>query len=137
MNWSEITKTVSLWLINTAAEKLDAQTVQKALLMGVAKLRTLAAETGTKLDDWAVERIEEYVRDAAKVEQIRAFILDRLSRLCAAPDPNANPFRELADALESGQEGECQGAIENAIIEKILFYILTAVIEYFQKRNAQ
>lgn len=135
MAWSEITKTVALWLINSAAEKLDAQTIQKALLLGVAKMRVLAAETKTAIDDWAIDQIEAWVRDAAKVEQIRQFILDRLSKLCAAPDSAKDPYKELVESLEVSNKSECGGPIENAILEKILFYILTAVIEYFQNKG--
>ena len=135
MAWSEITKTVALWLINSAAEKLDAQIIQKALLLGVAKMRVLAAETKTVIDDWAIDQIEAWVRDAAKVEQIRQFILDRLSKLCAAPDSNQDPYKELVESLEVSNKNECGGPVENAILEKILFYILTAVIEYFQNKG--
>lgn len=135
MAWSEITKTVALWLINSAAEKLDVQTIQKALLIGVAKMRVLAAETKTVIDDWAIDQIEAWVRDAAKVEQIRAFILDRIGKLCATPESAKDPYEELVLSLETGDKNECGGPIENAILEKILFYILTAVIEYFQNKG--
>lgn len=139
MNWSEITKSVSLWLVENTIGNIDIPTIQKIFQVGINKLKEMANKTPNPIDNWAIGQVETYIQDEAKLEQIRQFILDKLRRALASPEGSTDPYYELATALEGPKcEGECGSALGNVIIEKILFYIIQAVIEYFtEKGNAE
>ena len=136
MNWSEITKAVSLWLVENTIGNIDIPTIKKVFQVGIAKLEEMANKTPNPIDDWAIGQVESYLTDEAKLEQIRQFILDRLRRVLASPEGSTDPYYELAQALDGPKcEGECGSALGNVIIEKILFYIIQAVLEYFTEKN--
>lgn len=139
MNWSEITKAVSLWLVENTIGNIDIPTIQKVFQVGLDKLKEAANKTPNPIDNWAIGQVENYLQDEAKLEQIRQFILDKLRRALASAEGSTDPYYELAVALEGPKcEGECGSALGNVIIEKILFYIIQAVIEYFtEKGNAE
>ena len=139
MNWSEITKAVSLWLVENTIGNIDIPTIQKVFQVGINKLKEMADKTPNPIDDWAIGQVENYISDEAKLEQIRSFIIDKIRRVLASSEGSTDPYYELATALEGPKcEGECGSALGNVIIEKILFCIIQAIIEYFtEKGNAE
>lgn len=132
MNWSELAKKVSQWLIDETISRIDAATVQRILRYGVEQLKALASETSTPIDDWAVAQIESWIEDQAKIEQIRAFIVDKLNHLCAS---NGDEYQALADSLSGVEPGKPGGPITNVILAKILETVLEAVVKYFTEKN--
>ena len=136
MNWSEITKSVSLLLVENTIGNIDIPTIQKVFQVGLDKLKEMANKTPNPIDDWAIGQVESYLGDEAKLEQIRQFILEKIRRVLASAPGSTDPYYELAVALEGPEcEGECGSALGNVIIEKILFYIIQAVIEYFTEKG--
>ncbi len=145
IDWQKIQKAVIQWLIENTISRIDAATIQKVIRFGLGKLKELAAETSTPLDDWAVSQLETYLDDAAKIEMIRAFIVEKLKPLYAStPEGTAegtDDWQTLADSLATEQTTEngtaCASAGSNILITLALKYILTAVIEYFTSKDGE
>lgn len=145
IDWQKIQKAVIQWLVENTISRVDAETIQKVIRFGLGKLKELAAETSTPLDDWAVSQLETYLDDAAKIEMIRAFIVEKLKPLYAStPEETAegtDEWQTLADSLATEQTTEngtaCASAGSNILITLALKYILTAVIEYFTSKDGE
>lgn len=141
IDWQKIQKAVIQWLVENTISRVDAETIQKVIRFGLGKLKELAAETSTPLDDWAVSQIETYLEDAAKIEIIRAFIVEKLKPLYASTPEGTDEWQTLADSLATEQTTEngtaCASAGSNILITLALKYILTAVIEYFTSKDGE
>ena len=141
IDWQKIQKAVIQWLVENTISRVDAETIQKVIRFGLGKLKELAAETSTPLDDWAVSQLETYLDDAAKIEMIRAFIVEKLKPLYASTPEGTDDWQTLADSLATEQTTEngtaCASAGSNILITLALKYILTAVIEYFTSKDGE
>lgn len=133
IDWKELKDALTKWLVEQTISRLDAETIQKLLQFGVDWLKQLAAETSTPIDDWAVSQLEAWIQDQAKIEQIRAFITEKLQHLCA--DAEGDEYQILTDSLLGIKPGETGGPITNAILTKILATLIETLIQYFTEKD--
>lgn len=141
IDWTKLKNLVIQWLIENTISRIDAATIQKVIRFGLEKLKELAAETSTPLDDWAVTQLENYLDDAAKIEIIRAFIVAKLQSLTASTPEGAatsatDDWNTLSESLADAATGPEYGSpAVNPLITFALKYILTALIEYLTEKN--
>jgi len=136
IDFNEFSKLVSQWLTEHVVSKLDALTIQKILLFGIGKLKELAASTKNQIDDWAIGELENYIQDLGKIEQIRAFVVEKIGMInsgeCGATDEE---FNTLADSLVECHDGCCGTPAGNRVIARLLSYLIMSIIEYFTKKD--
>ena len=131
--WKDFTDALTKWLVEQTISRIDAETIQKLLQFGVDFLKKLAAETSTPIDDWAVSQLEAWIQDQAKIEQIKAFITEKLQHLCA--DAEGDEYQILVDSLTGIKPGETGGPISTAILTKILTILIETAIQYFTEKD--
>lgn len=128
------------FIIRWALKNFTVENLRLVLDRCVAYLKVRAAETGTPVDDWAIEILESIVADDSKLQIIYDWI-DRLIHPCpdgvcrSAVVPTEEQYKDLTFAvLNAGDNTICK-AIPIGAIESILRLIIPVLIEYWRKNK--
>ena len=128
------------FIIRWALKNFTVENLRLVLDRCVAYLKVRAAETGTPVDDWAIEILESIVTDESKLQIIYDWI-DRFIHPCpdgvcrSAAVPTEEQYKDLTFAvLNAGDNTICK-AIPIGAIESILRLIIPVLIEYWRKNK--
>lgn len=131
-----IKNSVTNYLYLALLKKLDVETVRNILAVGISSLMNKAEQTETKLDDWAVEALADFIKDDAKMQIIVDWIKSKAEAiLCSDTPEGANEYQELAQmALAADNEPTASVEIVK-VIAQVLEVVLPLVIEWWKKNK--
>ena len=131
-----IKNSVTNYLYLALLKKLDVETLRNILAVGISSLMNKAEQTETKLDDWAVEALADFIKDDAKMQIIVDWIKAKAEGiLCSDAPEGGNEYQELAQmALAADNEPTASVEIVK-VIAQVLEVVLPLVIEWWKKQK--
>lgn len=133
-----ITNSVTNYLYLALLKKLDVETLRNILAVGVSSLMNKAEQTETKLDDWAVEALADFIKDDAKMQIVVDWIKSKAEGiLCSDAPERENDYQELAQ-LAMAADNEPASSVEViAIVAQVFEVVLPLVIEWWKKQKGE
>lgn len=131
-----IKTSVTNYLYLALLKKLDVETLRNILAVGISSLMNKAEQTETKLDDWAVEALADFIKDDAKMQIIVDWIKAKAEAiLCSDTPEGGNEYQELAQ-MAMAADNEPTASVEViAIVAQVLEVVLPLVIEWWKKQK--
>ena len=131
-----IKNSVKNYLYLALLKKLDVETLRGILAMGIASAMEKAEQTETKLDDWAVEALAQFIQDDAKMQIIVDWIKAKAEAiLCADTPEGGNEYQELAQMAMAADNEPTLSVETLAIVTQILEVVLPVVIEWWKNKK--
>lgn len=131
-----IKNSVTNYLYLALLKKLDVETLRNILAVGISSLMAKAEQTETKLDDWAVEALADFIKDDSKMQIIVDWIKAKAEViLCSDTPEGGNEYQELAQ-MAMAADNEPTASVEViAIVAQVLEVVLPLVIEWWKKQK--
>lgn len=133
-----IKNSVTNYLYLALLKKLDVETLRNILAVGVSSLMNKAEQTETKLDDWAVEALANFIQDDSKMQIIVDWIKAKAEGILCSDAPECeNDYQTLAQtALAADNEPTASVEIVK-VIAQVLEVVLPLVIEWWKKQKVE
>lgn len=131
-----IKTSVTNYLYLALLKKLDVETVRNVLTVGISSLMAKAEQTETKLDDWAVEALANFIQDDSKMQIIVDWIKAKAEGiLCADTPEGGNEYKDLAQTALAADNEPTSSVEVIAIVAQVLEVVLPLVIEWWKKQK--
>lgn len=131
-----IKNSVTNYLYLALLKKLDVETVRNILAVGISSLMAKAEQTETKLDDWAVEALADFIKDDAKMQIVVDWIKAKAEGiLCSDTPEGGNEYQELAQTAMAADNEPTLSIETLALVTKVLEVVLPLVIEWWKKNK--
>lgn len=131
-----IKTSVTNYLYLALLKKLDVESVRNILAVGVSSLMAKAEQTETKLDDWAVEALADFIKDDAKMQIIVDWIKAKAEGILCSDAPECeNEYQALAQTALAADNEPTSSVEVIAIVAQVLEVVLPLVIEWWKKQK--
>lgn len=134
--FKSITNVVTNYLYLALLKRLDVETLRQILAVAVATAKAKADETETKIDDWIVEALENFVASDEKLQVIVDWIRGKIAgNICSDTVEGKNEYEQIASAALAASE-KPEGALEVVkLISSVLQVVVPIVIEWWKNQN--
>lgn len=131
-----IKNSVTNYLYLALLKKLDVETVRNILAVGVSSLMNKAEQTETKLDDWAVEALANFIQDDSKMQIIVDWIKAKAEGiLCSDTPEGGNEYKDLAQ-MAMAADNEPTASVEVIkVIAQVLEVVLPLIVDWWKKNK--
>ena len=131
-----IKNSVTNYIYLALLKKLDVETLRNILAVGISFLMNKAEQTETKLDDWAVEALADFIKDDSKMQIIVDWIKAKAEGiLCSDAPERENDYQELAQTAMAADNEPTLSIETLALVTKVLEVVLPLVIEWWKKNK--
>ena len=131
-----IKTSVTNYLYLALLKKLDVETLRNILAVGVSSLMNKAEQTETKLDDWAVEALANFIQDDSKMQIIVDWIKAKAEGILCSDTPECgNEYQTLAQTALAADNEPTSSVEVIAIVAQVLEVVLPLVIEWWKKQK--
>ena len=131
-----IKTSVTNYLYLALLKKLDVETLRNILAVGISSLMNKAEQTETKLDDWAVEALANFIQDDSKMQIIVDWIKAKAEGILCSDTPEAgNEYQDLAQTALAADNEPTSSVEVIAIVAQVLEVVLPLVIEWWKKQK--
>lgn len=131
-----IKTSVTNYLYLALLKKLDVETLRNILAVGISSLMAKAEQTETKLDDWAVEALADFIKDDAKMQIIVDWIKAKAEGiLCSGTPEGGNEYKDLAQTALAADNEPTASVEVIAIVAQVLEVVLPLVIDWWKKQK--
>lgn len=129
-----IRETFTNLLKTWAFKKLTPTNVHAILTIGLVRLRELADNTETKVDDWILNFLESIAFDETKIKTFTDFIRSKLAGVYG-DGPVNDEYQNLAATLSA--DGTYCTSLERIIqLGKFLADFVPLIIDFFREKKA-